>query len=114
MMPVSITNAEHYHWGNDFDGWHLVNTPSLSVIQERVPPGGIEVRHRHSLARQFFFVLSGVATLEIDGTVHTLSAQLGIEIPLDTPHQFKNLSADDVTFLVVSAPHSHGDRIVEQ
>jgi mannose-6-phosphate isomerase-like protein (cupin superfamily) len=112
MMPVSIATAEHYLWGDSFDGWHLVNRADLSVIQERVPPGSVEVRHKHARARQFIFVVSGVATFEVGGVVHTLGTQQGIEVPPDTPHQFRNLSSDDVTFLVVSSPHSHDDRIV--
>ncbi len=51
--PISVANAEHYTWGANCDGWHLVRTPELSVIQERVPPGGRETRHLHTRARQF-------------------------------------------------------------
>jgi mannose-6-phosphate isomerase-like protein (cupin superfamily) len=61
---VSQQNAEHYVWGGDCGGWHLLNSPGLSVIQERVPPGRREVRHYHQQAHQFFFVLSGRATLD--------------------------------------------------
>jgi mannose-6-phosphate isomerase-like protein (cupin superfamily) len=39
----------------------------MSVIYERMPPGTEETRHYHERARQFFFVLSGVATMEIAG-----------------------------------------------
>ena len=60
---VSQQNAEHYIWGGDCDGWHLLKSLGLSFIQERVPPGRREVRHYHLLAHQFFFVLSGSANL---------------------------------------------------
>jgi len=56
--------AEHYIWGDVCHGWRLLSQPDLSVIQERVPPGGAETRHYHTNARQFFFVLSGTATME--------------------------------------------------
>ena len=56
---IDKESAPHYGWGEGCDGWHLVRTPELSVIQERMPPGTSEVRHRHGRARQFFFVLSG-------------------------------------------------------
>jgi mannose-6-phosphate isomerase-like protein (cupin superfamily) len=64
---VSRENAEHYVWGGICDGWHLVKRADLSVIHERMPPGACEVRHYHNRSRQFFFVLSGTATLEING-----------------------------------------------
>lgn len=67
MRKRSRANAEHYQWGEACDGWHLVKHPEMSVIYERMPPGTEETRHYHERARQFFFVLSGVATMEIAG-----------------------------------------------
>ena len=112
MTIVSTDNAEHYRWGEICDGWHLVKDPALSVIEERVPPGGAEVRHYHTNARQFFYVLAGIATLEVDDTVCTLAAGQGLEIAPGTPHRLVNDHADEVRFLVISAPPSHGDRVV--
>jgi hypothetical protein len=36
-MKISKLNAEHYIWGDQCDGWHLVSTSDLSIIQERMP-----------------------------------------------------------------------------
>ena len=109
--PISTQTAEHYVWGQVCDGWHLVRTPELSVIQERVPPGAGEVRHYHSRARQFFFVLEGEAVLEVAGQPHRLAARTGLEVAPGVPHQLRNQSARDAVFLVVSQPPSHGDRL---
>jgi mannose-6-phosphate isomerase-like protein (cupin superfamily) len=111
---VCRSNAEHYIWGGVCDGWHLLKTSGLSVIQERVPPGGFEVRHYHEHAQQFFFVLSGQATLEIDGKPLVLTAQQGVSVPANVSHRLSNVSDHDVVFLVVSAPPSHGDRVIVQ
>ena len=107
---MDISSARHYRWGAASEGWHLLDGADLSVIQERVPPGDQERRHRHARARQFFYILSGEATLEIDGREVAVSAGQGIEVPPGTPHQFFNRSAADVEMLVVSSPRSHGDR----
>jgi oxalate decarboxylase/phosphoglucose isomerase-like protein (cupin superfamily) len=40
----------------------------LSVIEEQMPSGASEVRHYHRNAQQFFFILSGQATLEAAAT----------------------------------------------
>lgn len=109
---INTKNAEHYTWGGNCDGWHLVNLDELSIIQELVPPGAKEVKHYHNKAWQFFFVLSGEATLEIDGETHVLSAKEGIEVPPLTPHQLRNESEQDVIFVVTSKPKSHGDRVL--
>lgn len=110
MTPISIKDAPHYKWGEVCDGWHLAKTDALSVIQECVPPGAEEVRHMHHHAEQFFYVLSGVATMEADGTVYQLTQGQGIHIPAERPHQLSNQGSEDVTFIVISTPPSHGDR----
>jgi len=87
-----------------------VRTPELSVIEEEMPPGSEEVRHRHSRSRQFFYVLRGMLTMECDGVRQVLSAGSGLEIAPGTAHQARNESAEPVQFLVISQPPSHGDR----
>ena len=51
MHPITLHTAEHYTWGQNCDGWHLVKRDEISVIQERVPTGGTEVLHFHEYAR---------------------------------------------------------------
>jgi mannose-6-phosphate isomerase-like protein (cupin superfamily) len=109
--PISVATAPHYTWGAGADGWHLVKHVDLSVIQERMPPGTSEVRHFHERSRQFFYVLSGVLTIEIEERRLTIGPREGVEIAPGVPHQAINVSAADVEFLVVSQPPSHGDRV---
>jgi mannose-6-phosphate isomerase-like protein (cupin superfamily) len=107
---TDINNTEHYVWGKACDGWHLLKTPDLSVIQGRVPAGAGEVRHFHSKARQYFYVLSGTATLEIDGGKISFGANQGVHIAPGTHHRFINDGVSDVVFLVISSPSTVGDR----
>jgi quercetin dioxygenase-like cupin family protein len=109
--PIYRDNAEHYLWGGTCDGWHLARSAAMSVIEERMPPGTREARHRHAHTRQFFYVLAGALTMEVEGTRHLLAARSGIELPPGTAHQASNESDSDVEFLVVSTPPSHGDHI---
>ncbi|MBO0790470.1 MAG: cupin domain-containing protein [Ktedonobacteraceae bacterium] len=109
---ISKQNAEHFTWREVCDGWYLVNQPSrLTVLQERMPPGSSEARHFHREAYQFFFVLSGIATLEIDGQPYELHPQEGAEVPPLIPHQMSNLSDAPMEFLVISQPNSRDDRV---
>jgi mannose-6-phosphate isomerase-like protein (cupin superfamily) len=109
-LPISIATASHYAWGGRCQGWHLLTSADLSVIQERMPPGTTEVRHRHHQARQFFFVLQGQLTVDCAGVSHTLTALTGLEIPPLVPHRAFNESGGATDFLVISQPPSHGDR----
>jgi mannose-6-phosphate isomerase-like protein (cupin superfamily) len=107
---ISRAMAQHYSWGTHCDGWHLVRLPDMSVIQERVPPGGAECRHYHECARQFFFVLAGSLTIEWERETVLLGPGQGCEIAPRVPHQVRNNGDQDADFQVVSCPPSHGDR----
>jgi len=108
---VSTKNAKHYVWGGNCDGWHLAESENLSVIQERVPKGASEVRHLHNKAEQFFYVISGIATLEVAGVLHVVQANQGFHVLAGVAHTLSNEHETDLEFLVISTPPSHGDRV---
>ena len=110
-MKKSLLTAPHYKWGNNCDGWHLVNTESLSVIQEMMPPDTAEKMHYHKLSQQVFYILKGLATFEIDGQLHEVKAGESLHILPLSKHCIRNESSEELHFLVVSEPRSHGDRI---
>ena len=108
---VSRESAEHYRWGVDCDGWHLVKDKQLSVIEEFMPPGSAEIRHYHERAQQFFYILTGEVLMEIDGENVLIPAGSGVRIMPGTRHQIRNPSSSPVRFLVISQPSSRDDRI---
>lgn len=79
-----------------------------------MPAHTSEVKHYHEQARQFFFVLSGTATMDLDGQVIVIYPQEGIEVPPRIPHQMFNRSKEDIEFLVISQPTSRGDRVLAE
>lgn len=107
---VNRENAQHYRWGDDCDGWHLVKDHHLSVIEEMMPTGTAEVRHLHQQAQQFFYVLAGEILMEIEGELTLLRAGSGIRVMPGRRHQVRNPSSSAARFLVISQPPSHGDR----
>lgn len=109
---VSSDTTPPYPWGTGCLGWHLVQAGALSVIEEEMPPGTEDVRHRHLRSLQFFYVLHGSLIIESAGVRHQLSSHSGMEVPPMTAHQVRNESDDDVDFLVISSPPSHDDREV--
>lgn len=107
---VSKENAKHYFWGDECDGWTLLQRQDLTIIHERMPAGTAEIRHYHAQSRQFFFVLRGTLCMEREGERHLLNAHEGLEIPPEAKHQARNDSDSDVEFLVISHPTTRGDR----
>jgi len=107
----SRDHSAHYTWGDQCDGWFMVNSPELTIIEELMPPGTAERTHYHQHAEQFFRLLSGVATFVLSEETITLEAGSGIYIPPHTIHQIRNDNAEDLVFLVISRPSTRGDRI---
>ena len=109
-QAISIQNAAHYTWGNNCDGWHLLKTELLSVIQEKMPSGTSEQLHFHNRAQQVFYILSGTATFEIEGKITMVKTNESVAIRPGARHFIANENSEDLNFLVISQPISSSDR----
>ncbi len=78
-------------------GRHFV----LDVVE---PPGGGPPRHTHEGEDEYFLVLEGEVTFEIDGSVSTVAAGGSAFVARGVPHCFKNQSTGDVRLLVMFTP----------
>ena len=105
------SESDHYIWGDNCDGWHLVKNAGLSVIRETMPPGTSEKRHYHEKAQQFFYILSGEATFEIEGETLLVKPNQGISIQPMEKHCIANQAQTELSFVLVSTPPAQGDRI---
>jgi mannose-6-phosphate isomerase-like protein (cupin superfamily) len=112
MNPVVSREhpLSHYVWGEHCDGWNLVDCAELSVKMERMPPHTAEQEHFHDRARQFFFILKGVAIFETSEGRIEVRAQQGLEIPPRLRHRILNESAEELEFILCSQPSTFGDR----
>ena len=102
---------KHYTWGAGCDGWNLVDTPELSVKQERMPPHTAEAWHYHRVARQFFFILEGTAVFETAEGRAEVGPREGFEIAPGIKHRILNESEVDLVFVLCSQPSTVNDRI---
>ena len=111
MQVLDKNNAlQNYTWGNNCDGWVLVDTEELSVKQERMSQQTEEALHYHEKAQQFFFILKGIATFEADGKFFTVNANEGFYIPAGTKHRIANNSNEELEFILSSQPSTNKDR----
>lgn len=111
LRKTSIQNAEHFFWGQNYDGWFLAKNPNASVIQEVMLPGTSEVTHYHEKTWQYIFILTGKMTVEIGKSQCELNPLEGIEMPIGISHNLYNQTTENVTYLLISAPNVEGDRI---
>jgi mannose-6-phosphate isomerase-like protein (cupin superfamily) len=100
----------HYTWGDNCDGWVLLDTENLSVKQERMPPNTAEVLHYHKQAQQFFFILQGTATFEVEGQTIEVEAEQGLHIKPGHKHRIMNNGVEDLEFILSSQPSTNKDR----
>ena len=111
MQVLNKNNAlHHYKWGNDCDGWVLIDTNALSVKQERMPAQTSEALHYHEKAQQFFFILKGIATFEVEGRLFTVKKNEGFYINPGAKHRIANNSNEELEFILSSQPSTNKDR----
>jgi len=112
MEKINRKIAKHYNFKDVCDGWHLLERDDLSIISEKMPPNISEDMHYHVTSRQFFYVLKGQATMKFVDHSEVLNENDGIEIEPGVSHQMINESNEEIEFLVISMPKSHGDKVI--
>jgi mannose-6-phosphate isomerase-like protein (cupin superfamily) len=110
LQLISTTTAEHYIWGEQCDGWFLLKSDDVHVIQESMPPGTAEVTHYHLKSMQLFYVLHGELTMRTGSSSVRIPAGHAVVVQPVMEHQARNESQEPVEFLVISCPPSRGDR----
>ncbi len=79
-----------------------------SLAEASLPGGNATDRHYHKLAEEFYFVLEGRGTIEIDGETREVGPGDAILIPPAAWHQIT--ARESLRFLCCCAPpYSHDD-----
>src|SRR5436190_10112854 len=69
-----------------------------------VPPGGGPPPHVHSREEEGFYVLEGEITFTVNGERIVATAGMFANMPVGTPHSFKNESGKPAKMLISVAP----------
>ena len=82
-----------------------------SLAEATLPPDGATERHYHKISEEFYYILEGVGTMEIDSELRKVKPGDAILIPRNIWHQ---ITADNeeggLKFLCCCAPpYSHDD-----
>ena len=107
---ISKRNAPSFTWRDVCEGWTLLDTANLHVIQERMPPATCELLHVHTHVRQLYFVLEGEAAIDFDDRTQLLRAGDALAIEPLRPHRMTNRSQQPLEFLVISSAPPRQDR----
>lgn len=75
-----------------------------ALLEAIVPPGGGPPPHVHSREEEGFYILEGEITFTIGDQRLTASAGMFANMPVGTPHSFKNESQKPARMLISVAP----------
>ena len=109
-MIQDKNNSEHYFWGVNCQGWRLLDTNDLSIIEEEMAPFTSEKYHSHKYAQQLFYILSGAAEFELGDQKYKVLEGQSFYIEPELKHRIINNFEYPLKFLVISRPSSKKDR----
>lgn len=75
-----------------------------ALLEAIVPPGGGPPLHAHSREEEGFYILEGEITLTIGEERTVAKAGTFANVPIGTPHSFKNESHQTAKMLITLAP----------
>jgi mannose-6-phosphate isomerase-like protein (cupin superfamily) len=90
------------------------NAPDVkqSLAEASLPTGCATQRHYHKIAEEFYFIMEGAGSMEIDGEVSEVGVGDAILIPANAWHQITSIQT--LRFLCCCAPpYSHEDTYFE-
>ena len=101
-----ITSGDHIQ---EIIGLEAGDAKSHSLARVTIKPGKASAPHFHKISDESYFILSGTATMNIDGVEFSLQQGEAVLIePLEV-HQIHNFGDDDLVFLAVCVPAWHPD-----
>jgi quercetin dioxygenase-like cupin family protein len=98
-QPLDILGAETLVKLTDAD-----SDGAAAIFYQTVPPAAGPPLHRHSREDEWFYVLEGEITAEIDGLRTVLQAGDSAFAPRGTAHTFKNFGPEAAKMLVLVMP----------
>ena len=108
-MPTRL--SENRPWGSFLV---LDDAPTHKVKTIEVIPGHRLSYQRHRLRAEHWFVVSGEATVVLDGTEHVVPAGGHIDIPLQAWHRVENRGSEPLVFVEVQRGSYFGEDDIER
>jgi mannose-6-phosphate isomerase-like protein (cupin superfamily) len=104
-------NTDKVEWSPGCLSWQFVDDKKVSIKMEEIQTKSRSNAHFHTKSRQFFFVLKGKASVDLEGALYDLKRHEGIEIPMGQKHQVMNSGEEELLFLLISFPPIQEDDI---
>ncbi|MCW2778282.1 MAG: mannose-6-phosphate isomerase [Frankiales bacterium] len=98
-------------WGN----YTVLSDADDCKVKRIVVTAGHRLSYqRHQHRSEHWFVVSGTATVTLDGVDRTLTAGDAVDVPVGTAHRISNQGAEPVVFVEVQHGTSFGEDDIER
>ena len=90
----------------------LTNAPveSQSLAEATIPAGSATERHYHIMSEEFYYLLDGSGSIEIDGEIRKVRRGDAILIPRHAWHQIRaDQNVNLILLCCCAPPYSHDD-----
>lgn len=111
MPPTDTPALVHRPWGH-FEV--LADQSALKLKCIVVQPGGRLSLQRHRLRHEHWFVVEGLAEVEVDGTPHSLRPGQSIDVPLGAWHRLANAGTQALVLIEIQTGRSFGEEDIER
>lgn len=111
MTPTETPAAVHRPWGH-FEV--LADQSALKLKRIVVQPGGRLSLQRHRLRHEHWFVVEGLAEVEIDTTLCSLGPGQSVNIPLGAWHRLANIGERPVVMIEIQTGSYFGEDDIER
>ncbi len=108
-------DLSHYHTGEraerPWGSWAVFNVYPRAILKQiRVKPGSRLSLQSHAHRDELWTVVQGTATVELDGSMQTLTEGRSITVPRGCRHRLGNAGADTLTVIEIQ----HGELLSEE
>ena len=111
MMPTETPATVHRPWGH-FDV--LADQATIKIKRIVVQPGGRLSLQRHRRRHEHWFVVEGLAEVEIDATPCSLGPGQSVNVPLGAWHRLANTGQLPLVLIEIQTGTSFGEDDIER
>lgn len=111
MTPTGTPAAVHRPWGH-FQV--LADQSALKIKRIVVQPGGRLSLQRHRLRHEHWYVVEGLAEVEIDATPCSLGPGGSVNVPLGAWHRLANTGSQALVLIEIQTGQSFDENDIER